>query len=101
MAGQDIGGLREHGVTGAVLGQLRDQARDVDDPLVHPAPMVLPPGRPPQSLEHRVVPLEPAGQVIHPGSRAEWQAAEPGETRVKARLPGAEQTDLLDGSRHD
>jgi hypothetical protein len=87
VAGQGLGCLHEHGVAGPVLGQFRDQARDVDDTLVHPTPMMFPAGRPAQSLEHRVVPLEPAGQVIHPGPRAECQAPETGETGVQARLP--------------
>ncbi len=76
MARQGAGRLVQHGMPGPVVGKLGDETRNVDDPLVHPAPVGLPAGREAERLEDGVVPLEPAGMEVDPGVLAERQPAE-------------------------
>jgi hypothetical protein len=88
--------LEEHGVSGAVVRQSGDEPRNIDDLLVHPAPLVLPPGRPAERLEQGVMALEPARQVIDPGASGERQATKTSEARIQPRLAETEQAALLE-----
>ena len=92
VSGECGGQTRDQRMAGAILGQARNEARHVHDPLVHAPTMRLPARCAPERVQYLLVPPHPFGEVIDPGTAAQIGPREPSQRGVEGGLLGKEQS---------